>query len=80
MLRFRTLADGMTGTTGALTAASDNWAARKKNNQTRQDAMQVRLDSRQTALLKQYSALDAKLAAAQQNSSQLSSALAGLPK
>jgi flagellar hook-associated protein 2 len=80
MLRFRTLADGITGTNGALTAASDNWAARKKNNQTRQDSMQVRLDARQAALLKQYSALDAKLAAAQQSGSQLSSALAGLPK
>ena len=80
MLRFRTLADGITGTTGSLTAASDNWAARKKNNQTRQDSMQVRLDSRQAALLKQYSALDARLAAAQQSSSKLSSALAGLPK
>ena len=80
MLRFRSLADGITGTQGSLTAASDNWAARKKNNQARQEEIQVRLNSRQAALLKQYSALDAKLAAAQQNSAQLSSALAGLQK
>lgn len=80
MLRFRSLADGITGTQGSLTAASDTWAARKKNNQARQEEIQVRLNSRQAALLKQYSALDAKLAAAQQNSAQLSSALAGLQK
>jgi flagellar hook-associated protein 2 len=80
MLRFRSLADGITGTQGSLTAANDTWAARKKNNQARQEEIQVRLNSRQAALLKQYSALDAKLAAAQQNSAQLSSALAGLQK
>ena len=80
MLRFRDLGDRLMGTDGPLTSATSTWQSRRSTNQKRQDAMQVRLDALEQRLLRQYSALDAKLVTAQQSTQQLQSALAGLPK
>lgn len=80
MLRLRDLSDRLMGTDGPLTSATSTWQSRKTSNQKRQDAMQVRLDALEKRLLRQYSALDARLVTAQQSTQQLQSALAGLPK
>ncbi len=80
MVRFRELGDRLLGSDGAVTNATSTWQARRTSLQRREDAFQVRLDAMEKRLLAQYSALDAKLSAAQQNSAQLQSALAGLPK
>lgn len=80
MLRIRDLGDRLMGTDGPLTSATSTWKTRLSTNQKRQDAMQVRLDALEQRLLRQYSALDAKLVTAQQSTQQLQSALAGLPK
>ena len=80
MLRFRDLGDRLMGTDGPVTSATSTWQSRRSTNQKRQDAMQVRLNALEQRLLRQYSALDAKLVTAQQSTQQLQSALAGLPK
>jgi len=80
MVRLRDLGDRLMGTDGPVTSATSTWQSRKTSNQKRQDSMQVRLDALEKRLLRQYSALDAKLVTAQQSTAQLQSALAGLPK
>lgn len=80
MARLRDLGDRMTGTEGPVTTATESWRTRKTANQRRQDALELRVTDVEKRLLRQYSALDAQLAAAQQNSAALANALAGLPK
>ena len=80
MARLRELGDRLTGTEGPVTSANEAWRARKTSNQRRQDALELRVSDVEKRLLRQYSALDAQLAAAQQNSAALANALAGLPK
>jgi flagellar hook-associated protein 2 len=80
MLRFRDLADRMIGSDGTVQTATQSWQARKTANQRRQDALQIRLSDVEKRLLRQYTALDAQLAAAQQSSAALANALAALPK
>lgn len=79
MLRFRDLGDRLIGADGTVQTATDSWTARKTANQRRQDAFEVRMTDVEKRLLRQYSALDAQLAAAQRSSAQLTGALAGLP-
>jgi len=80
MQRFKDLGDRLIGNDGSVKTATDAWAARLAANKKRQDAFEVRMSEVEKRLLRQYSSLDAQLAAAQQSSSQLASALAGLPK
>lgn len=80
MVRLRALGDRLLGNEGTINNATSTWKARKTSNQRQQDSMQVRIDQLEKRLLKQFSALDAKLAAAQQAGAQLQNALAGLPK
>jgi flagellar hook-associated protein 2 len=80
MQRFRDLGDRLIGSDGSVKTATDAWAARLAANKKRQGAFEVRMTEVEQRLLRQYSSLDAQLAASQQSSSQLASALAGLPK
>lgn len=80
MLRFKSLGDTLLASNGSVQTATDAWAARLKANKTRQAAFEIRMSDVEKRLLRQYSSLDAQLAAAQQSSSALSSALASLPK
>jgi flagellar hook-associated protein 2 len=80
MRRFVDLADRLVGSEGSVKAATDAWAARKASNSLRQSAIETRLSDVEKRLLRQYSALDAQLAAAQQSQSAVASALAGLPR
>ncbi|MFZ4758013.1 MAG: flagellar filament capping protein FliD [Burkholderiaceae bacterium] len=80
MRRFRDLGDRLIGTDGTVTTANDAWTARKNANKKRQDAFEVRMTDVEKRLLRQYTSLDAQLAAAQSNSSALSNALNALPK
>lgn len=79
-LRFRDLGDRLSGAGGTVDTASAAWTARKTANQKRQDAFELRMTDVEKRLLRQYTSLDAQLAAAQQTSAALTSALAGLPK
>jgi len=79
MLRLRDLGDSLNGAGGAVKTATEAWEARRTSNQRRQDAMQLRLTDVEKRLLRQFSSLDAQLAAAQQSGAALASALAGLP-
>jgi len=80
MLRFKSLGDNLLAGDGSVQTATDSWAARLKANKTRQAAFEVRMTDVEKRLLRQYSSLDAQLAAAQQSSSALTSALSALPK
>ncbi|RPH43732.1 MAG: flagellar hook protein [Burkholderiales bacterium] len=80
MLRFKTLGDSLLASDGSVQTATDSWAARLKANKTRQAAFEVRMTDVEKRLLRQYSSLDAQLAAAQQSSAALASALGALPK
>jgi flagellar hook-associated protein 2 len=80
MQRFKDLGDRLIGTDGSVQGATESWQARKTANQRRQDALETRLTDVERRLLRQFSALDAQLAAAQQSSSALTAALATLPK
>jgi flagellar hook-associated protein 2 len=80
MLRFKSLGDNLLAGDGSVQTATDSWAARLKANKTRQAAFEVRMTDVEKRLLRQYSSLDAQLAAAQQSGAALSSALAGLPR
>jgi flagellar hook-associated protein 2 len=80
MLRFKSLGDNLLANDGSVQTATDSWAARLKANKTRQAAFEVRMTDVEKRLLRQYSSLDAQLAAAQQSSSALTSALSALPK
>jgi flagellar hook-associated protein 2 len=79
MLRLRELGDSLNGADGAVKTATAAWEARKTSNQRRQDALELRLSDVEKRLLRQFSSLDAQLAAAQQSGAALASALAGLP-
>lgn len=79
-LRFRDLGDRLNATGGTVDTATAAWTARKNANQKRQDAFELRMTDVEKRLLRQYSSLDAQLAAAQQTGAALTSALAGLPK
>jgi len=80
MIRFRELGDRLIGTEGSVTTATDAWTKRLAANKQRQDALEVRLSEVEKRLLRQYSSLDAQLAAAQQSGAALANALAALPK
>jgi flagellar hook-associated protein 2 len=80
MVRFRELGDRLLSTEGTVTTANNAWQARLNANKKRQEALELRLTDVEKRLLRQYSTLDAQLAAAQQSSAALQSALAGLPK
>jgi flagellar hook-associated protein 2 len=80
MLRFRDLGDQLGGSDGSMTAATNAWTARKAEVAKRQSALENRMTDVERRLLRQYSALDAQLAQAQQMGAALGSALAGLPK
>jgi flagellar hook-associated protein 2 len=80
MQRFKDLGDRLIGNDGSVKTATDAWAARLAANKKRQDAFEIRMTEVEKRLLRQYSSLDAQLAASQQSSAQLSSALASLPK
>jgi flagellar hook-associated protein 2 len=80
MVRFRELGDRMLSTEGAVTTANNAWQARLTANKKRQEALETRLTDVEKRLLRQYTTLDTQLAAAQQSSAALQSALAGLPK
>lgn len=80
MQRFRDLGDRWLASDGAVRSATDAWTARRSSLTDRQQALESRLSDVEKRLLRQYSSLDAQLAAAQQNGAALSSALAGLPK
>jgi flagellar hook-associated protein 2 len=80
MLRFRDLGDRLIGADGSVKTAADAWQSRLAANKQRQDALEVRLTEVERRLLRQYSSLDAQLAAAQQSSAALANALAALPK
>lgn len=79
-LRFRDLGERLNGSGGTVDTATAAWTARKNANKQRQDAFEVRMTEVEKRLLRQFTALDAQLAAAQQTSAQLTSALAALPK
>jgi len=80
MQRFRDLGTRLLDNDGAVRSATDAWTARKASITKRQDSLQNRLTDVEKRLLRQYSSLDAQLAAAQAAGAQLQSALAGLPK
>jgi len=80
MQRFRSLADGWLAGDGAVKSATDAWSARRSSLTNRQQALETRLSDVEKRLLRQYSSLDAQLAAAQQSGAALSSALGALPK
>jgi flagellar hook-associated protein 2 len=80
MVRFRELGDRLLSTEGAVTTATNAWQARLTANKKRQEALELRMTDVEKRLLRQYSRLDSQLAAAQQSSAALQSALAGLPK
>jgi len=80
MVRFKSLGDSLLASNGSVQTATDAWAARLKANKNRQAAFEVRMTDVEKRLLRQYSSLDAQLAAAQQSSSALASALSALPK
>ncbi|HYF60012.1 MAG TPA: flagellar filament capping protein FliD [Burkholderiaceae bacterium] len=80
MLRFRELGDRLIGTEGAVPTATESWQTRLAANRRRQEALEDRLTDVEKRLLRQYTSLDAQLAAAQANSAALNSALAALPK
>ena len=80
MLRFKSLGDTLLASNGSVQTATDAWAARLKANKNRQAAFEVRMTDVERRLLRQYSSLDAQLAAAQQSGSALASALSALPK
>ena len=80
MLRARDLGDRLIGAEGTVPNATEAWRARKTANQRRQDAFQVRMTDVEKRLLRQYTALDAQLVAAQSAGAALANALAGLPK
>jgi flagellar hook-associated protein 2 len=80
MLRFRDLGDRLTGSEGPVSTATEAWRARKTANGRRQDALEVRMSDVEKRLLRQYTALDAQLAAAQSSSAALANALSALPK
>jgi flagellar hook-associated protein 2 len=80
MVRFKSLGDSLLASDGSVQTATDAWAARLKANKNRQAAFEVRMTDVEKRLLRQYSSLDAQLAAAQQSSSALASALSALPK
>jgi flagellar hook-associated protein 2 len=79
MLRLRELGDSLNGADGAVKTATAAWEARRTENQRRQDALELRLSDVEKRLLRQFTSLDAQLAAAQQSGAALASALAGLP-
>jgi flagellar hook-associated protein 2 len=80
MQRFRDLGDGLLGVDGAVTTSTGAWQARLAANRRRQDAFEDRMTDVENRLLRQFSSLDAQLAAASQTGAALASALAGLPK
>jgi flagellar capping protein FliD len=80
MLRFRDLGDRLIGADGTVPTATEAWEARKTANSRRQDAFETRMTEVEKRLLRQYTSLDAQLAAAQGSSNSLASALAGLPR
>lgn len=80
MQRFKDLGDRWLATDGVVQGATDAWSARRSSLTDRQTALESRLSDVEKRLLRQYSSLDAQLAAAQQNSAALTNALAGLPK
>lgn len=80
MLRFRDLGDRLIGAEGPVSTATEAWRARKTANGRRQDALEVRMSDVEKRLLRQYTALDAQLAAAQSSSAALANALSALPK
>jgi flagellar hook-associated protein 2 len=80
MLRFRDLGDRLAGADGTVQTATEAWQARKTANQRRQDAFESRMTEVEKRLLRQYTSLDAQLAAAQGSSNALANALAGLPR
>ncbi len=80
MLRARDLGDRLIGPEGTVPNATEAWKARKTANQRRQDALETRLSDVEKRLLRQYTALDAQLVAAQSAGAALANALAGLPK
>ena len=80
MLRFRDLGDRLIGADGTVPTATEAWEARKTANSRRQDAFETRMTEVEKRLLRQYTSLDAQLAAAQGSRNALASALAGLPR
>ncbi|RZI81880.1 MAG: flagellar hook protein [Rubrivivax sp.] len=62
MTRLRALGDQLLGTDGALTTRTAGMNKSIKDNQTRQDALQARVDLYEKRLRAQYSALDTTMA------------------
>jgi flagellar hook-associated protein 2 len=60
-VRFRQLADRITGTEGPITTRNEGLQAAIKRNQTEQDRVNERAQRIQERLLRQYSALDTQL-------------------
>lgn len=60
--RWRSFADGLTGSEGLLTTRTDGLKASLKRNAAEQDRLEDRVTRIQARLLKQYTALDTQLA------------------
>lgn len=71
--RIRDFAFAANGVSGDITTRTRGLESTKKSNEDAMDAMELRLEQRQANLLKQYQALDAKMATMSSLSSFLSS-------
>lgn len=76
---FNSGIDSLIGTTGTLTSATDNTNRVIKDLQSRQAALEVRLEQTQARYQKQFAALDTMLSGLNSTSSWLTQQLASLP-
>lgn len=76
---FKTSVEGLVGTTGSITSASDGFSRTIKDLTNRQEALSKRLISIENRYRAQFTSLDSLIAGMKQTSSYLSQQLANLP-